>query len=70
MLRYDPTTDSWSIIANMSLGRDSVGVCVLGDLLFAIGGYDGQAYLALVETYDPITNEWKQVRIRRDCVLN
>ena len=45
----------------MSIGRDSVGVGILGDQLFAIGGHDGQAYLSLVEMYDPITNEWKQV---------
>lgn len=59
--RYDPKTDSWTIIANMSIGRESVGIGVLGDRLFAIGGYDGQTYLSLVEMYDPATNEWKQV---------
>ncbi len=45
----------------MSIGRDSVGVGILGDRLFTIGGYDGTAYLTLVEMYDPVTNEWKQV---------
>lgn len=59
--RYDPTTDSWTIIANMSIARDSIGVGILGHKLFAVGGYDGQTYLSLVETYNPITNEWKQV---------
>lgn len=59
--RYDPKSDSWTIIANMSVARDSVGVGVLGDRLFIIGGYDFQAYLTLVEMYDPVTNEWKQV---------
>ncbi|XKL62121.1 hypothetical protein PGB90_001954 [Kerria lacca] len=58
--RYDPTTDSWTIIANMSIARDSIGVGILGHKLFAVGGYDGQTYLSLVETYNPITNEWKQ----------
>lgn len=49
------------MIANMSIHRDSVGVGILGDRLFAIGGYDGQTYLSLVEMYDPVYNKWKQV---------
>ena len=28
------------------------GVCVLGEKLFAVGGYDGSGYLSLVEAYD------------------
>lgn len=47
----------------MSLARDSVGIGVLGNKLFVIGGYDGQAFLNLVEMYDPVTNEWKEVSI-------
>lgn len=45
----------------MSLSRDAVGVCLLGDRLYAVGGYDGQSYLNTVEAYDPQTNEWTQV---------
>lgn len=63
--RYDPKTDSWSMIASMSIRRDSVGVGILGDTLFAIGGYDGHNYLSLVEMYDPVCNKWKRV-----CVLS
>lgn len=46
----------------MSVARDAVGVCLLGNELVAVGGYDGQRYLTLVETYDPIINEWHQVK--------
>lgn len=46
----------------MSISRDAVGVCLLGDRLYAVGGYDGQVYLSTVEAYDPQTNEWTQVR--------
>ncbi|XP_059483530.1 kelch-like protein 5 [Neocloeon triangulifer] len=56
--RYDPKTDSWSPVAPMSVGRDGVGVCVLGDKLMAVGGYDGTQYLDLVEAYDPLANTW------------
>ncbi|XP_054271966.1 kelch-like protein 5 [Macrosteles quadrilineatus] len=59
--RYDPKTDTWTTVASMSVGRDSLGVCRLGDRLLAVGGYDGQSYLRLVEAYDSQTNEWQQV---------
>lgn len=59
--RYDPKTDTWTTIACMSVGRDAVGVCRLGDRLLAVGGYDGQSYLQLVEAYDSQSNEWQQV---------
>lgn len=59
--RYDPQTDVWTAVAPMSISRDAVGVCLLGDRLFAVGGYDGQVYLSIVEAYDPQTNEWTQV---------
>ncbi|XP_011506117.1 PREDICTED: kelch-like protein 5 [Ceratosolen solmsi marchali] len=59
--RYDPKTDTWTTVAPMSSARDTIGVCVLGDKLLAVGGYDGQQYLSLVEAYDPILNEWTQI---------
>ncbi|XP_062899368.1 kelch-like protein 5 isoform X3 [Mobula hypostoma] len=59
--RYDPKTDTWTAVAPMSISRDAVGVCLLGDRLYAVGGYDGQSYLNTVEAYDPQTNEWMQV---------
>lgn len=61
MYRYDPQTDVWTAVAPMSISRDAVGVCLLGDRLYAVGGYDGQVYLNTVEAYDPQTNEWTQV---------
>ncbi|XP_066584092.1 kelch-like protein 5 [Prorops nasuta] len=57
--RYDPKTDTWTSIAPMSVARDAVGVCVLGDRLIAVGGYDGHQYLTLVEAYDPHLNQWE-----------
>lgn len=63
IVRYDPKTDTWTMVAPMSVPRDAVGVCVLGDRLMAVGGYDGQQYLTLVEAYDPHLNEWEPVKI-------
>ncbi len=62
IFRYDPKTDTWTLVAPISSPRDAVGVCMLGDKLYAVGGYDGQQYLNDVECYDPQSNEWTKVR--------
>lgn len=56
--RYDPSTDTWTLVANLSLGRDAIGVSILGDRIIGVGGYDGNNYLKIVEQYDSETNEW------------
>nr|XP_061792766.1 kelch-like protein 4 isoform X3 [Nerophis lumbriciformis] len=58
--RYDPKTDTWTTVSSLSIPRDAVGVCLLGDRLYAVGGYDGQSYLNSVESYDAQNNEWTQ----------
>uniref|UniRef100_A0A8C1GCW5 Kelch-like family member 4 n=1 Tax=Cyprinus carpio TaxID=7962 RepID=A0A8C1GCW5_CYPCA len=59
--RYDPKTDTWTTVSSLSVPRDAVGVCLLGDRLYAVGGYDGQTYLNSVESYDAQNNEWTEV---------
>ncbi|XP_064636563.1 kelch-like protein 5 isoform X3 [Lineus longissimus] len=59
--RYDPKTDAWTLVSSISSPRDSIGVCLLGDKLYAVGGYDGMQYLSDVECYDPQNNEWSKV---------
>lgn len=49
-------------MANLNIGRDGIALCPIGNLLFAVGGYSGSAYLSLVECYDPVNNEWREVR--------
>ena len=43
--------------------RSSVGVGVLGSLIYAVGGYDGNSRqcLASVEVYIPEQDAWKRV---------
>src|SRR6218665_2939445 len=60
---YDCKTDTWTLVAPISSPRDAVGVCVLGDRLYAVGGYDGQQYLNDVESYDAQNNEWTEVSV-------
>ena len=49
MERYDPQTSEWRMVAPMSKRRCGVGVAVLNDLLYAVGGHDGQSYLNSIE---------------------
>lgn len=37
MERYDPTTDTWVLLARLSSARDAIGSCVLGDRIVAVG---------------------------------
>ncbi|GIY05378.1 kelch-like protein 5, partial [Caerostris extrusa] len=46
--RYDPRTDTWTLVAPMRKGRDAIGVGILGDRLIAAGGHDGQSYFESV----------------------
>jgi len=36
-------------------------VCVLGDKLYCVGGYDGQKHLREVESFDPSEEKWSKV---------
>ena len=50
---FDPSTRVWSNIAALSTARRDLAVAVLGDKLYAIGGYDSQGQrLSSVECLD------------------
>ena len=51
---YDPDNNSWSIGASMPTPRAYLGVAVINDVIYAIGGFDGQNWLNTVEEYKPI----------------
>lgn len=50
------------MIANLDLGRDSIGLGVLGNSILVIGGFDGTNYLKSVEKYDPERNSFETMR--------
>ena len=55
---YEPQKNEWQMVCSMNKRRCGVGVAVLDDLLYAVGGHDGSSYLNSVERYDPKTNQW------------
>jgi N-acetylneuraminic acid mutarotase len=61
--RYNPTLDTWSSVANMTISRREFAAAALNGSIYAIGGYTTTliATLASVERFDPETNTWTLV---------
>ena len=62
MEKYDPHIDQWSLLAEMSIGREGAGLVVANDMIYCIGGYDGVNLLNSVERYDLNSAQWGSVR--------
>ena len=62
---YNPRTDRWSGIASMTTRRSRTAVATVGNMLFALGGYDGSNDLASAECYNP---QFNKVRIGKEEV--
>lgn len=58
---YDTLTGRWVPGLPMSTLRTRVGVTVLDNKLYALGGFDGHRRLSTVECYDPQLKAWKAV---------
>jgi N-acetylneuraminic acid mutarotase len=52
--RYDPATNTWETLVNMSAARRGVACAVLNGKLYAIGGVG----LSSVEVFDPSSGNW------------
>lgn len=59
--KYDPGADVWVPIASLGQARAYIGVAVIHDHLYAIGGYNGSQWLNCVERYDPLRDQWTSV---------
>jgi len=51
---YDPETDSWTNGTPMPSSRSSMGLAVVDDEIYAIGGINGEIYLDVNEKYTPL----------------
>ena len=66
---YDPRTNRWQPIADMSVGRASATSGVICGRLVVVGGYDGTDDQGISsfdvssgEMYDPRTNRWQPIK--------
>ena len=60
--RFDFELEQWETLPSMSDARRALAIVAMPDGIYAIGGYDGQKYLATVEKYCLMTNKWVKVR--------
>ena len=51
---YNPDNNSWTTGASMPTPRAYLGVAVVNDVLYAIGGFDGENWLNANEQYKPV----------------
>lgn len=55
---YDSSANQWRLMERMNKSRCGVGVGVVKNMIYAVGGHDGIYYLNTVERYDALTNIW------------
>ncbi|KAG8196140.1 hypothetical protein JTE90_007875 [Oedothorax gibbosus] len=55
---YDPNVGIWKMGEAMTMLRSRVGVAVMHNKLYAIGGYNGSERLSTVEVFDPEMRKW------------
>ena len=58
--KYNPSGNAWTKVASMQTGRAYHCAVALEDLIYVIGGCNGQISLKSVETYDALTNQWRR----------
>lgn len=51
LMSYNPTTGEWQKLPSMSVARFQMGVAVLDDYLYVVGGTHRQQVLSSVERY-------------------
>ena len=59
--RYDPRSNSWSVVCGMGTRRLQFGAAVVREYLYVVGGRDGLKTLKTVERYDPVEGSWTSI---------
>ncbi|MBN2700986.1 MAG: hypothetical protein JXR29_06000 [Methylothermaceae bacterium] len=59
VFEYSPDEKRWIRRRSMPTPRGALAVALLDGKIFAIGGYDGEASLPVVEIYDPASDTWQ-----------
>jgi hypothetical protein len=58
VFRFDPVANAWSTLAPMSSARSGHACFVLGGVLYAAGGDDGERTVTSCESYDVDLDSW------------
>ncbi|XP_073988784.1 influenza virus NS1A-binding protein homolog [Rhodnius prolixus] len=48
----------WERVTSLPLSRSHTGVCAIDDLIYCIGGFNGQNVIKQCDCYDPSTDKW------------
>lgn len=62
LMRYNPVSGKWQKLPSMSIARFQMGVAVLDDYLYVVGGTCRQQVLSSVERYSFKKNMWEIVQ--------
>ncbi|XP_058121603.1 ring canal kelch homolog [Anopheles ziemanni] len=55
---YDLREEKWYQVAEMPTRRCRAGLAVLGDKVYAVGGFNGSLRVKTVDVYDPVLDQW------------
>ncbi|ESP01319.1 hypothetical protein LOTGIDRAFT_157498 [Lottia gigantea] len=58
---YDTLRNAWTPRTPMTVPRNRVGVAVIDNMIYAVGGSQGQQHHCSAERYDPDLDQWKAV---------
>ena len=58
---FDPLFNQWRNLPDMTARRDSLGLAVMDNKLYAVGGRDGRQALASAEVFDPVSGAWARL---------
>lgn len=58
---YDAALDVWTSSDSMEARRSTLGVAVLNNCIYAVGGFDGSTGLNSAEMFDPQVGKWKLI---------
>ncbi|XP_078039106.1 uncharacterized protein LOC144471169 [Augochlora pura] len=61
METYDTRADRWFLSVNTdATPRSYHGLCALDNLIYMIGGFDGNQHFNTVRCFDPVTKKWRE----------
>jgi N-acetylneuraminic acid mutarotase len=65
--KYDPATDTWTLVASMPTARHSLSSAVIGNHIYAVGGHVSNSR-SECERYNVLTNTWESMASKPTAV--